>query len=297
MRALDLNDLDAFAAVARHRSFRSAAAERGVSASTLSQAVRDLEARLGVRLLNRSTRSVAPTDAGRALLERLAPALADIAGAVEGLGARPGEAAGTLRLNAPEPAVELVLAPLVGPFLAAHPQVRLEVVAETTLVDIVKDGFDAGVRWGESLARDMIAVPLGGPQRFAVVAAPAVLAERGAPTVPHDLLGRPCIRQRFPSGAVPPWEFERDGEVLRLDPAGLLVSTSLALQRRAALDGLGFWATFEGYVADDLAAGRLVRVLDDWCPPFPGPFLYYPSRRQLPSPLRAFVDFLRSHRG
>jgi DNA-binding transcriptional LysR family regulator len=294
MRALDLNDLDAFAAVARHRSFRGAAAERGVSASTLSQAVRDLEAGLGVRLLNRSTRSVAPTDAGRALLGRLAPALADIPAAVDGVGARPGEAAGTLRLNAPEPAVELVLAPLVRPFLAAHPQVRLEVVAETALVDIVKDGFDAGVRWGESLARDMIAVPLGGPQRFVVVAAPTFLAERGAPATPSDLLERPCIRQRFPSGVVPLWKFERDGILLRLDPAGPLVSTSLALQRRAALDGVGFWATFEGYVADDLNAGCLVRVLDDWCPPFPGPFLYYPSRRQLPPPLRAFMDFVRS---
>ncbi len=187
-----------------------------------------------------------------------------------------------------------MLALLVRPFLAAHPQVRLEVVAETALVDIVKDGFDAGVRWGESLARDMIAVPLGGPQRFVVVAAPTFLAERGAPATPSDLLERPCIRQRFPSGVVPLWKFERDGILLRLDPAGPLVSTSLALQRRAALDGVGFWATFEGYVADDLNAGCLVRVLDDWCPPFPGPFLYYPSRRQLPPPLRAFVDFVRS---
>jgi DNA-binding transcriptional LysR family regulator len=297
MRHLALNDLDAFAAVARHRSFRRAAAERGVSASTLSQALRDLEGRLGVRLLNRTTRSVGLTEAGARLLERLTPALADIAAAVDQAAAEDGAPAGTVRINAPEPAVELVLAPMVAPFLAAHPKVRLEIVGESNLIDIVQAGYDAGVRWGESLALDMIATPLGGPQRFVIVAAPSLLHRVGRPQAPRDLLGRPCIRQRFLSGVLPAWELERRGEVVRIDPEGPLVSNSIALQRQAAIAGVGFWSTFEDYVRDDLAAGRLVTVLDDWCEPFPGPNLYYPSRRHMPAALRAFVDFAKTWKG
>lgn len=297
MRHLPLSDLDAFAAVARHRSFRRAAAERGVSASTLSQALRDLEGRLGVRLLNRTTRSVGLTDAGARLLERLTPALADIAAAVDQAAAQDGRPAGTVRINAPEPAIDLVLAQFVGPFLAAYPKVRLEIVGESNLIDIVQAGYDAGVRWGESLARDMIAVPLGGPQRFIIVAAPGLLERVGRPETPRDLLTRPCIRQRFLSGVLPAWELERRGEIVRIDPEGPLVSTSIALQRRAAIAGVGFWSTFEDYVRDDIAAGRLVTVLDDWCEPFPGPNLYYPSRRHMPAALRAFVDFAKAWKG
>ncbi|MDP3748929.1 MAG: LysR family transcriptional regulator [Phenylobacterium sp.] len=293
MAQLDLGDLDAFAAIARHRSFRRAAAARGVSPSSLSQTLRDLEARLGVRLLNRTTRSVAPTEAGQRLLDRLSPALADIAAAVDQVTAAPGHPAGTVRINAPEPAVELVLAPMVAPFLAAHPQVRLEIVAQTSFIDIVAEGFDAGVRWDESLARDMIAVSLGPPQRFTVVAAPEVVARYGRPEVPGDMLGKPCIRQRFPGGVDVAWEFERDGEVVRIEPEGPLVSTSIPVQMRAALEGVGFWSTFEGYVREHVAEGRLVAVLEDWQESFPGPFLYYPSRRQMPSALRAFIDFVK----
>ena len=296
MRASDLDDLDAFAEVARHRSFRAAAAARGVSASTLSQTVRDLEARLGVRLLNRTTRSVAPTEAGTRLLERLAPALKSIQAAVDQVHAEPGTPAGTLRINAPPPAIELVLVPMIGAFLEKHPRVRLEIIAESSLIDIVEQGFDAGIRWGESLAQDVIAVPLGPRQRFVVVASPSLIAAYGRPSHPRDLLTMPCLRQGFTSGVVPLWEFERDGKELKLDPSARLISTNIPLQKQAALDGIGFWKIFDGYVEDDLAAGRLVSVLDAWCPTFQGPYLYYPGNRHVPPALRAFIDFARAWR-
>ncbi|MFN3523260.1 MAG: LysR substrate-binding domain-containing protein [Phenylobacterium sp.] len=294
MRGLNLDLLDAFAAVARRRSFRAAAAERGVSPSTLSQSVRDLEARMGVRLLNRTTRSVAPTEAGMRLLERLSPAFAEIASAVDQAQAAQGEPAGLLRINAPEPAVELVLAPLIARFLQHYPKVRLDVVGQTALVDIVAEGFDAGVRWDESLARDMVAVPLSGPQRYVLAASPAAIARWGAPAHPRDLLSRPCIRVKFPSGFMPPLEFERGPEVIRLEPEGPLMSSSPRLMIEAALAGAGFVCTFEGYLEAHLASGRLVRLLDEWLPPFPGPRLYYPSRRQTPPALRAFIDFVKT---
>lgn len=296
MKNVDLTDLDAFSSVARHRSFRGAAAASGVSPSTLSQTVRDLEARLGVRLLHRTTRSVAPTEAGARLLERLTPALTNIKAALDQVQEKEGVPAGTLRINAPQPAIDLVLAPMVGAFLDAHPRVRLEIVAETSFIDIVEQGFDAGIRWGEHLAQDVVAIPLGPPQRFVLAAAPALLAAHGRPKHPRDLLTMPCIRQRFPSGVVPAWEFERSGEELRIDPAARLISTNIALQRQAAIDGVGFWATFDGYVEADIASGTLRSVLDEWCPSFPGPFLYYPGNRHVPSALRAFIDFARVRR-
>jgi DNA-binding transcriptional LysR family regulator len=296
MDRLDLPGLESFAAVARHRNFRRAAVERGVSASTISQAVRDLETRMGVRLLHRTTRSVAVTEAGAALLARLGPALAEIAEAVSEAQSAQAEPSGTLRINAPEPAVELVLAPLITAFLARHPAIRIELMAEATLVDIVAAGYDAGVRWGESLAQDMIAVSLGPPQRYAVVGSPELIARVGAPTHPRDLLERPCLRVRFPSGASAAWEFARAGETLRLSPGGPLVANNIQLLLRAALDGLGFLAAFDGHVARHLESGRLVEVLGDWSETFPGPFLYYPSRRTLPSALRAFVDFVQAER-
>jgi len=293
----DLYALDSFAAVARHRNFRRAAVERGVSASTLSQTVRELEARMGVRLLNRTTRSVALTDAGAALLGRLQPALAEIGEAVAEARSAQAEPQGALRINAPEPAVEMVLAPMVGEFLAAYPQVRLEVTAEANLVDIVAGGFDAGVRWGESLAQDMIAVSLGPPQRYAVVGTPELIARVGTPRHPRELLDLPCVRVRFPSGAEPAWEFEKDGEPLRISPPARLVSTNPHLLMQAILDGVGFGTPFEEAARGHIAAGRLVEVLADWSEVFPGPFLYYPSRRTMPSPLRAFVDFVQARRG
>ncbi|MET0271732.1 MAG: LysR family transcriptional regulator [Phenylobacterium sp.] len=296
MDRLDLDALDAFAAVARHRSFRRAAVERGVSASTLSQNLRDLEAAMGVRLLNRTTRSVAPTAAGERLLARLGPALADIGGALEAARAEQAQPSGALRINGPEPAVELVLAPLVADFLAAYPDVRLEVTAESNLVDIVAKGFDAGIRWGEHMAQDMVAVPLGGPQSYVVVAAPAVIERHGTPRHPRDLLDKPCLRVRYLSGAEPPWELERRGEVIRISPQGPLIANNVALLMRAAVDGVGFALAFEAHAREHIRAGRLVSVLQDWCEDFPGPFLYYPSRRHPPSALRAFVDFIQARR-
>lgn len=296
MDPVDLHALSSFAAVARHRSFRRAAVERGVSASTLSQAVRSLEAGLGLRLLNRTTRSVALTDAGAALLARLGPALGEIGEALADARASQAEPSGTLRINAPEPAIELTLAPLVCDFLVRHPAVRVELIAETGFVDIVARGYDAGVRWGESLAQDMVAVPLGPAQRFALVAAPDLLSRVGAPSHPRDLLDRPCLRVRYPSGAMPPWEFERDGETVRVAPSGPLVANSAALLTQAALDGLGFLLAFDRQVTRHVEQGRLVEVLAEWSEPFPGPYLYYPSRRAAPPALRAFVDFVQARR-
>jgi DNA-binding transcriptional LysR family regulator len=296
MDRIDLGALDSFAAIARHGNFRRAAVERGVSPSTLSQALRDLEARLGVRLLNRTTRSVALTEAGAALLKSLQPALGQIAAAVDEARSAQDAPSGPLRINAPEPAVELVLAPMVADFLAEYPAVRLEVVSETGLVDIVARGFDAGVRWEESLAQDMVAVPLGPPQRYVVVATPEVVARHGAPAHPGELMDRPCLHVRFPSGAEPPWEFERKGQVIRVPVQGPLITTSPAMLLRATLDGAGFTQTFDGIAAPYLASGRLVSVLDDWSEPFPGPRLYYPSRRHPPSALRAFLDFIHARR-
>jgi len=296
MDRVDLGALDSFAAIARHGSFRRAAVERGVSPSTLSQTLRDLEARLGVRLLNRTTRSVALTEAGAALLATLQPALGQIAEAVDAARSAQAAPSGPLRINAPEPAVEWVLAPMAAAFMDAYPDVRLEITAETAMVDIVAKGFDAGVRWGESLAQDMVAVPLGPPQRFVVVAAPALIARVGAPDHPRDLLQRPCLRVRFASGAEPAWEFERHGEGLKVAVQGALVTNSPSLLMQAALDGAGFLHTFDAAAEQHLKSGRLVEVLADWSDRFPGPFLYYPSRRRLPSALRAFVDFVQDRR-
>ena len=292
----ELNDLQAFSAVARAGGFREAARAARVSASALSEAVRRLESQLGVRLLNRTTRSVAPTAAGTQLLERLGPALADISEALVEARSSQSEPSGPLRINAPEPAIEWVLAPMVPDFLAAYPRVQLEIVAETALVDIVARGFDAGVRWEETLAQDMIAVPLGPPQRYVVAGAPELIARVGAPEHPRDLLTRPCLGVRYPSGALQAWEFERGGESVKVAVSGPLMANNQALLIRAALSGAGFLQTFDAAAAPHLASGRLVSVLDDWCEPFPGPRLYYPSRRRPPTALAAFVSFIQARR-
>lgn len=296
MDEIDLRDLDAFAAVARHRSFRRAAAEQQVSTSGLSQRVRELEERLGVRLLNRTTRSVALTEAGERLMQRISPALREVSEALAQIRDAAAAPAGRLRINAPAPAAQITLAPMIGPFLRRHPGIDLEIVIDATLVDIVAEGFDAGVRYEEDLALDMIAVPLGPPQRYVVAAAPALLAAAGAPNEPADLLTRPCIVTRFPSGAVLPWEFEKAGRSVKLTPPGRLTAMNAALQIRAAEDGAGFLLTFEDYVRESVAAGRLATVLDDWSQSFPGPFLYYPGARRAPPALRAFLDFVAEWR-
>jgi DNA-binding transcriptional LysR family regulator len=296
MKDIDLRDLDAFVAVARTRNFRRAALEQRVSVSSLSQRLRELEERLGVRLMNRTTRSVGLTEAGELLLAGVGPAISDVGSALDQVRGLRGVPSGRLRINAPPPAIDLCLAPMVAPFLSAHPQIDLEIVSDSTFVDIVAGGFDAGVRYGEHLAQDMIAVSLGPPQRYAVVASPDYVAKHGRPKHPKDLLHHVGIRIRFGIGAIRDWEFEKAGRVVKVAPTGRLIANYPGLARQAALDGVGFWPTFEGYVRDEVKSGALVSVLEDWCAPFPGPFLYYPSRRQPPPALAAFVAFVAEWR-
>ena len=295
--ATDLNDLSAFVAVARAGGFRDAARVAGGSPSRLSEAVRRLEGRFGVRLLNRTTRSVALTEAGARLLERLAPALGEVEAATDAVNAFRDRPTGTLRLNVPGSVARLVLAPIVTPFLQAYPDIRLEVVVEDSFVDILASGCDAGVRYDERLEQDMIAVPIGPRvQRFATAAAPAYLAARGRPQHPRDLLDHACLRGQFASGAIPTWEFERAGEVVRVDPSGPLLvrlGSAVDLAVDAAIGGLGIIHLFEGWLRPHLESGALKPVLEPWWQGFPGPFLYYPGRRHLPAPLRAFIDFVR----
>jgi DNA-binding transcriptional LysR family regulator len=292
MSNLDLRDLNAFVAIAQAKNFRRAALDQRVSVSSLSQRLRGMEERLGVRLLNRTTRSVALTEAGELLLARVGPALQEVSGAIEQMRGLRAVPSGRLRINAPPPAIDLVLAPMVAPFIEAHPQIDLEMIAETSFVDIVAQGVDAGVRYGEHLAKDMIAVPLSPPQRYAVVASPDYVVRHGKPRHPKDLLDHRCIRIRFGKGALLNWEFEKAGREVKVSPPAKLIVNYPGLAQRAACDGFGFWLTFEGYVREEIKAGRLVSVLDDWCAPFPGPFLYYPSRRQPPPALAAFIAFV-----
>ncbi|WP_457089182.1 LysR family transcriptional regulator [Microvirga sp. P5_D2] len=293
----DLADLEVFAAIARARSFRSVARLRGVSASTLSEALRRLETRLGVRLLNRTTRSVTPTEAGQRLLERLGPALNEVSAALDAVNGFRDSPTGTLRLNVPGAVARLVLPWIVGPFLKAHPGISLEIITDDSFIDVLAAGFDAGIRYDERLEKDMIAVPIGPRvQRFVTAASPAYLAEHGQPTHPRDLLHHACIRHRFAHGVMLPWEFERDGEVVKISPTGQLVANTIDLEISAAIQGLGIIGTFEGFLEPALKSGDLVPILDDWQQSFSGPFLYYPSRKHMPAPLRAFVDFIKAAR-
>ncbi len=296
----DLGDLTAFVAVARAGGFREAGRMGNVSASSLSEAVSRLEARLGVRLLNRTTRSVMPTEAGARLLDRLGPALGEIEAALDVLNAFRDRPAGTLRLNVPVSAARLVLPRIVPPFLAAYPDIRLEVIAEESFVDLLAAGCDAGIRYEERLEQDMIAIPIGPrAQRFAVAASPSYLDRHGRPGHPRDLLAHACLRFRFPSGVIPAWEFAHAGEVVKIEPTGPLVVTAGAacdLGIETAVAGGGIVGLFEDWLEPYFARGALEPVLEPWWPRFSGPFLYYPGRRYLPAPLRAFVDFIGSQR-
>jgi DNA-binding transcriptional LysR family regulator len=295
---IDLGDLDAFLAVARAKGFRDGARASGGSASGLSEAVRRLETQLGVRLLNRTTRSVVPTEAGQRLLERLGPALNEVHAAIDVVNAFRSRPAGTLRLNVPVSAARLALPAIVPPFLAAYPEIRLEVIADDGFVDVLAAGCDAGIRYDERLEKDMIAVPIGPRvQRFATAASAGYLDRYGRPQHPSDLLSHACLRGRFPSGAMAPWEFECNGEVVRVDPSGPLVvqigaATDLVVE--AAIAGTGIVYLFEDWLRPHLDSGALEPILESWWQPFSGLFLYYPGRRLLPAPLRAFVDFIKS---
>ena len=296
--ASELDDLSAFAAVVRARGFREAARGSRGSASALSEAVRRLEDRMGVRLLNRTTRSVAPTEAGTRLFERLTPALGELESALDAVNAFRDRPAGTLRLNVPANVARSVLPRIIAPFLEAYPDIRLEITAEDSFVDLLAAGADAGIRYDERLEQDMIAIPIGPRvQRFAAAAAPAYLDARGRPEHPRDLLNHNCLRVRFAGGLLAPFEFEKDGEIVRVDPPGQLVVRPGAagdLILNCAVAGLGIVNLFDDWLAPYFESGALEPVLEDWWESFSGPFLYYPGRRHLPAPLRAFVDFIKS---
>jgi DNA-binding transcriptional LysR family regulator len=294
----DLSDLSAFLTVARAKGFRDGARASGNSASGLSEAVRRLETQLGVRLLNRTTRSVVPTEAGQRLLERLGPALNEVQAALDVVNSLRNRPAGTLRLNVPVSAARLTLPAIVPPFLAAYPDIQLEVIADDSFVDVLAAGCDAGIRYDERLEQDMIAVPIGPRvQRFATAASPAYLDRYGRPQHPRELLKHACLRGRFSSGQMTQWEFECGGEVVRVDPSGPLLvqvgaATDLAVD--AAIAGTGIICLFEDWLRPHLDSGTLEPILEPWWQRFSGPFLYYPGRRLLPAPLRAFVDFIKS---
>lgn len=294
----DLADLTAFSTVAREGGFRSAARASGTSASRLGDAIRRLEARLGVRLLHRTTRSVTLTEAGARLLERITPALTEVRAALDVINDFRDQPVGRLRLNVPTAAARLVLPRIVPSFLARYPDIAMEVVADERRIDIVAEGFDAGIRYDQSLERDMVAVPVGPRlQRYAAAASSAYLASRGRPTHPRQLLEHSCLGWRFTNGPLHAWEFARDRETIRIEPRGPLVSgfggaTDLAVA--AAVAGCGIIYLFEDWLRPFFDRGELVPVLEPWWLSFSGPFLYYPGRRYLPTPLRAFVDFIKS---
>lgn len=295
----DLADLNAFLAVAQARGFRDAARVVGSSASTLSEAVRRLEARLGVRLLHRTTRSVTATEAGTRLIERLAPALGEVEAALDVVNLFRDRPAGTLRLNVPVSAARLVLPAILPGFLAAYPDIQIEIVAEDGFVDMVASGCDAGIRYDERLEQDMVAVPIGPRvQRFATAAAPEYLDARGRPNHPRDLLEHACLRGRFTSGSLTsPWEFERDREIVRIEPQGPLIASvagAADLLVDVAIAGGGIIHLFEDWLRPALGSGGLEPVLPGWWQSFSGPFLYFSGRRLIPPPLRAFLDFVSS---
>ena len=295
----DLAAARAFVAVAAAGGFRDAASVTGISASSLSGAVKRLEAQLGVRLLNRTTRSVVITEAGSHVLERLQAAMADVESALDRANDYRETPGGTIRLNVPVNAARLVLPRILPGFAAAHPGIRVEVVAEHGLVDILAAGCDAGIRYDERLTKSMIAVPIGpARQRFATAASPAYLARHGRPFAPIDLLDHACLPGRLGNGAPAVWEFERDGEVTRIEPTGPLMVdvNAIDLAVSAALAGMGIVHLFEDWLRPALDGGALEPVLEPWWQSFSGPFLYHHGRDHVPAPLRAFIAYAERHR-
>ncbi len=285
-----LSSLAVFVAVATNGTFRGGARDLGLSPSAVSHAINALEDRLGVRLLSRTTRSVALTDAGRRLLEQLQPALRDIDRALTGASEDRSVPSGLLRLSVPRSVTHYLLLPRLALFAATYPDVTIEIRADDAFVDIVAEGFDAGIRLGESLQKDMIAVRVGPPQRMVALVAPSLLAVRKAPVLPRDLAAFPCVATRFPGGALYDWEFEKDGEAVTVAVRGPFIANDTRLALDAAVAGLGVAFVMESMAATALAKGDVVRMLEDWCPTFPGFSLYYPSRRQMRPALRAFID-------
>jgi DNA-binding transcriptional LysR family regulator len=294
MRRETMADLVAFLAVARQRSFTRAAAQMGVSPSALSHTIRKLEERLGVRILTRTSRSVSPTEAGQRLLERVGPHFDEVDAELEGLSELRDSPGGTVRVTAGDHPAETILTPKLASLLPLYPRLNVEISVSNGFVDIAAEGFDAGVRLGETLAQDMLAVPIGPELRMAVVGSPAYLARCNVPKEPSELAAHDCIGLRFPThGGVAIWDLEKDGRALNVRVEPRLVVNDMRLQRLAALEGAGLAYIMENYVAADLAARSLISVLDDWCPPFPGYHLYYPSRRQRSPALAVVIEALR----
>lgn len=293
MNGPTLPELTAFATIVRHRSFRRASDELGVTASALSHMMRTLEERIGARLLNRTTRSVAPTEAGEWLVARLGPLLRDFDRTFEDLKALKGRPGGNLRISVGPIAARALFRSTVPEFVKAYPDIRLDLTVDGRMVDIVAENFDAGVRLGGSVPQDMIAVRFGGETRFAPVAAPDYLARHTLPDHPEDLMGHDCIRFRLPGGKLYRWDFEQDGQELRLDVPGTLTLNQTDLMTQAALAGLGVAFVPLSEVRPLIEEGRLVAFLEEWCPKISGFCLYYPGHRHVPAPLRAFIDVLR----
>ena len=293
MHRTGLIELETVLAVARHGSFRAAARQLGMSTSAVSSAVAGLEARLRTRLFHRTTRSVALTEAGQRYVQRIAPAVAEIRGANEEINSQPEALAGTLRINAPGDAVKMIFEPLLLEYLHRHPRMNLDIVSESRLIDIVAGGFDAGIRLAEAVPQDMVAVPLSEDLRMVIVGSPAYFAEHGKPRTPDDLTGHAAIRMRLAHGGVYRWELERRGEALEIDLPPRVALNDPHTVRQAARAGIGLAFLSEWHIADDLASGRLVTVLDDWCPSFPGLRLYYPRHRYVPAALKALVELIR----
>jgi DNA-binding transcriptional LysR family regulator len=289
-----INDLAAFIAVAREQSFTKAAAKLGVSQSALSHTITGLEKRLGVRLLTRNTRSVSSTQAGERLLQNVGPHMDEIESELVALSEFRDKPAGTIRITAAEHPANGVIWPALAKLLPDHPDIQVEIIVDYGLTDIVAERYDAGVRLGEQVAKDMIAVRIGPDMCMAAVGSPAYFARHPKPVAPHELTVHSCINMRLPThGGIYAWEFEKDGHELRVRVEGQLVFNNIALRLNAALEGLGLAYLPEDVVGDDLRSGRLVRVLEDWCPPFPGYHLYYPSRRQASAAFALLVNALR----
>ena len=296
MQGSELAELTIFLAVAQLRSFSKAAVERGIAASAVSHAIRKLELRVGVRLFHRTTRSVALTDAGERFLSDLKPAFSQIGQALDGLNAFRDTPFGTVRINLPNSIAPFALHGVMGPLLAQNPGLRLDIVATDRLIDIVEEGFDAGIRFGERLMQDMVAVRIQSNFRFAVVGSPAYLKGRQHPLTPADLKQHDCIRYRFPSGAIFNWRFDRGGEALEVEVDGPLTLDGQELMVEAALQHCGLAYVWENRVAHHLASGALVRCLEDWSGPYDGLYLYYPSQRQVSAGLKALINMLKVYR-
>ncbi|WOS65959.1 LysR family transcriptional regulator [Sinorhizobium fredii] len=294
MRATELSELSAFAAVARHKSFRRAGEERGVTASAISHAVLNLEERIGVRLLNRTTRSVSLTEAGALLQSHLDPAFGEITSALDALNRFRHTPFGRVKLNLPNSIAPFVIGWIIGPLLEKNPNLELEISATDRLVDIVQEGFDAGIRFGERVAEGMIAVRIKPRLRLVVVGSPGYFERRPVPLTPHDLKRHLCIQNMFPSGTRYPWEFERDGQAITFQPTGPLSLDDHELMTQAALGGVALAYVWENRVEKFIASGELIRVLDDWCQPEEPLYLYYPSRRHMSAGFRALVDAIKA---